>query len=1214
MEKHSLSPEDRIFRVTSITPLLTIAVISALFIFTDLIGEIRSPTPTPYLLMIIVSFLVTSIWISLHPDKRNSRYILAATILLGLYVVYIGGIYAAVLAICGLISIMAASPQNFRLWIGYGYSASLACALIMHDVLSPTDESLRLLIALAVLPYPLSFLLNPSIPIEKAQLNGFLTLLVTGFLTTVAFTINQGFASNTVVVLIALVVVFAFCWLLQRITLTLGIVLIFLTSLIALNNAWTMGSLFSPVLIVYLLVPFLLSGPVGGLGGSFVVLLFAAIGFSQHEEALNMMLIFRVFIAALIAVFCFHTIVQIRTEGHEPSYSLKRFIDQSRIVSNTTVLFLMLITTSLIGLLISNFNQLDALHYKHNTITLIEELIDKNEIRQHNSLLTAGGDIPSQIEQTNEEVNRLVNDLKRSSDPEFIEQISAALEISDKNFKHSLEMNAVEKRSDAVSASEEISSSSNHISELLKLEINEIHDRRKNLFRKTFYTLLTLLTSILFLVLFAILLGRLANKTLSRLVFSPLGKLNWLLEKAAVDRSISLKSEPGAAIEVNQLTQKADHLLSKLREDFDLRESFINQLKLIENLNLMASRVAGFFHTALNLRTMEFNISDGFADRMGYSDKEAFSRALYNAELIHPDDIDKVSKFRQSISDFEGLPLDNDASVIFRALKKSGEEIWFKSTVRKIHINNEIIILSTFQDVSEFLGILQSLSNINQALDAAADVSRLGVLQLNNRTGQISANPSAFDIFGIDRNTTLSVNDIFSACHPDDFDMVQQYVSEHRKGSVTEPIEHRLLINGETTWIRASARYQYNDAGEFISNISVLDITNDKERESELKSIISELQDQRAKQSRMLSVVSHELRTPLSNSHLILNQLDQTNLDSFLPILKSNSENLLSIMDDLRMVVRPSEVLLKDISLESPAKIIQQTISSMTNLANQSGVEIHLSFNELAHEESMINSSSLRQIVSNLTKNVFLHAEAKNVWVEVTVTETNSGKRILNVTTEDDGKGISEDFQKTMYEPFIRGDSKNEGTGLGLYIIKDLTTSLSGNIVYFNTPKGGAGFKTTIPLLTKSDQEIEQLSPEQELLIEETLTGKKVLLAEDDPTTQNLFRTILMQEGAKVTIASNAQIGLKEFSDEQPDIVITDAMMPEMDGYEFTARLRKLGFNGPIIAATAATIGDERDRLLEAGADAVLFKPFTRQQLKQTLFERLKNRDEDDHN
>jgi len=117
----------------------------------------------------------------------------------------------------------------------------------------------------------------------------------------------------------------------------------------------------------------------------------------------------------------------------------------------------------------------------------------------------------------------------------------------------------------------------------------------------------------------------------------------------------------------------------------------------------------------------------------------------------------------------------------------------------------------------------------------------------------------------------------------------------------------------------------------------------------------------------------------------------------------------------------------------------------------------------------------------------------------------------------------------------------------------------------------------------------------------DSLAGKRVLFAEDQLTLQLLTKSLLEKAGAKPTLASNGVEALMAYEAQPFDLVLTDAMMPEMDGYELSRTLRQRGFDGPIVAVTAAVIGDETAKLKEAGVDVVLAKPINMSRLKAEL-------------
>jgi signal transduction histidine kinase/CheY-like chemotaxis protein len=368
-----------------------------------------------------------------------------------------------------------------------------------------------------------------------------------------------------------------------------------------------------------------------------------------------------------------------------------------------------------------------------------------------------------------------------------------------------------------------------------------------------------------------------------------------------------------------------------------------------------------------------------------------------------------------------------------------------------------------------------------------------------------------------------------------------------------------------------------------------------------LRHAVRELREEKEKQAQMLSVISHELRTPLASSQMIYNELNADSLDGYLPTLKANGENVLAIMNDLKMVVRPDAIPEREQSDEAPLSVVERTLLSLSNLASQHGYRTHLTSDDLARRLMHFNTAALRQIVTNLTKNAFLHANGSNVWISLSAEQTSDTVALVTVRIEDDGRGISKEFQTTMFEAFSRGDTTADGTGLGLYIIKQLADSLAGHVSYFDSEQGGAGFSVVARLALANEQVNNEAWDYSEDELNQTLQDKRVLFAEDQLTIQKLTELLLKKAGASAWVCDNGQDAIEQFEETAPDIVITDAMMPVIDGYQLCKALRERGYKGPIIAVTAATIGDEAERLMQAGADAVMPKPINIDALKREL-------------
>lgn len=159
---------------------------------------------------------------------------------------------------------------------------------------------------------------------------------------------------------------------------------------------------------------------------------------------------------------------------------------------------------------------------------------------------------------------------------------------------------------------------------------------------------------------------------------------------------------------------------------------------------------------------------------------------------------------------------------------------------------------------------------------------------------------------------------------------------------------------------------------------------------------------------------------------------------------------------------------------------------------------------------------------------------------------------------------------------------------------------MGGRVEYFTPETHGAGFRLTC-FLTPAPQTTSNKPSEDEPNL---VSGIQVLLAEDQPTLNKLTAKQLRVAGAQVTptfdgVEALVQMDLKSF-----DVLLTDINMPNMNGYELTRAARAKGFKGLIFGVTAATIGQETDRLMECGADGVLSKPITMRALQALLREK----------
>ena len=361
-----------------------------------------------------------------------------------------------------------------------------------------------------------------------------------------------------------------------------------------------------------------------------------------------------------------------------------------------------------------------------------------------------------------------------------------------------------------------------------------------------------------------------------------------------------------------------------------------------------------------------------------------------------------------------------------------------------------------------------------------------------------------------------------------------------------------------------------------------------------LQRIASQEQDSRQRlellmerQKEMFAVIGHELRTPVAAIDMLIDDEDQSDLSKLAQVKMLNA-GLVSVLDDLRVVVAPERALETKLENGDPSELIEQALISISGLVQSRGMKIHAGIKPSTGLIFSLQLQPLRQIVINLVKNAALHSGGQHAYLFFDFTEIINGESQAILRVADDGEGIPVAEQLRMFEPFERGvNHKSTGSGLGLFIVKQLVDLLEGEISFHNSDSGGACFEIRFPMRVVASNA--SLQPENWI----ELRDKRILIAEDELMLRMLTEKLLAKQGATVVSAEDGDIALKYFHAEHFDLVITDLMMPHMDGLELTRRIRSSDPHTPIIALTAAVLGSETDQFLLDGANAVMSKPLT---------------------
>ena len=369
-----------------------------------------------------------------------------------------------------------------------------------------------------------------------------------------------------------------------------------------------------------------------------------------------------------------------------------------------------------------------------------------------------------------------------------------------------------------------------------------------------------------------------------------------------------------------------------------------------------------------------------------------------------------------------------------------------------------------------------------------------------------------------------------------------------------------------------------------------------------------------------LSNMSHDIRTPMNAiigiTTLMKNELHEPEkLAEHLGKLESSGQLLLGIIND---ILDMSRIESGKTTLNVEKMNLPQQISQLDSIIRQQAGQRRQSFtvNTLVqHENVLADPNRLNQVLMNILSNAVKYTPTGgHIRLEVEELPRNEHYARYRFVVQDNGIGMSEEFQKHIFEPFERERtstvSKVQGTGLGMAITKSVVDLMGGSISVESATGKGTRFEVVLefPIDTEADhaQQVQALPEETE----ETspLCGMKFLCAEDNALNAEILQMLLETRGASCTICSNGQEIVDAFASVKPgdyDMILMDVQMPVMDGLEATRRIRNgenpLGRTIPILAMTANAFLEDMQKSREAGMDEHLSKPVDISALEKTV-------------
>ncbi|MFK7743327.1 MAG: response regulator [Planctomycetota bacterium] len=626
-------------------------------------------------------------------------------------------------------------------------------------------------------------------------------------------------------------------------------------------------------------------------------------------------------------------------------------------------------------------------------------------------------------------------------------------------------------------------------------------------------------------------------------------------------------------------------------------------------------------------------VSERLFDLLGLPKTHGSLPMMVLLQCVHADDRRPLVAFTAQILRDHGA-----RAMVCRCRHASGEWRFFE--VRAVAIGHRAEgglaprVVGTLKDIHVQHATDRKLQRVNRLLAESQALARCGAWELDPASGEVFWTDETYRIHetsmsGVDGLAALTLEDVLDFYVPESRrrfrEAIQLAVECGRGFSLDLEI---ITAACRRVWVRVSGGAVFVDGAIVRVSGALQDISRQRRIDGELVASRERAEAASAAKSAFLATMSHEIRTPmhavLGYAEMLRESVEDPAQLEHVDIITSSGQALLRLIDDILDFSKcEAGKLSLNVDAFDACRVAVETVQMLVPTASGKGLDLVVE-DGAKHAIVAADPQRVRQVLTNLLGNAIKFSSRGRVAVRISVVggegDRSNGEGFVRCEVSDEGIGIEPQEIDRLFEDFVQVDSsarrKFEGAGLGLAISRRLIESMGGQIGATSTFGAGSTFWFTLPAgqaAVASKEPVERPAVaargDSEKPIPAQGNARRVLLVEDNPINLRLATAILERVGFEIDTATDGEIAVEKYRAHSYDVILMDCLMPDVDGFEATRRIREhertSGAKVPIIALTANAMPEDRRACLAAGMDDFVSKPFSRDEILGAIARRI---------